>query len=75
MAKGRKKQEEEKEQVQEIVQKFPQKETIQIKIEDNKEYKFKSNGKSKHLNSNEIYKISGHTAKMFIRLGYGDIID
>ena len=42
-------------------------------FENNKMYKFVSNGKSKHMPAGTKYDITGEMANQFYKLGYGDI--
>jgi hypothetical protein len=42
-------------------------------FENNKMYKFVSNGKSKHMPAGAKYDITGEMANQFYKLGYGDI--
>jgi hypothetical protein len=37
--------------------------------------KFKSNGKSKHLEKGAVFTIDGEKANLFLKLGYGEVID
>lgn len=37
--------------------------------------KFKSNGKSKHLDKDAVFTLDGDKANLFLQLGYGEVID
>lgn len=37
--------------------------------------KFKSNGKSKHLDKDVVFILDGDKANLFLQLGYGEVID
>ena len=37
--------------------------------------KFKSNGKSKHMTKDAVFTLDGEKANLFLKLGYGSIID
>jgi len=47
--------------------------SIDIHLDDDKEYEFESNGKAEHLPKGTIWKITGELAKIFLSQKFGKL--
>ena len=47
--------------------------TVDVHLDDDKEYEFISNGKTPHLPKGKIWKITGELAKIFLTRGFGKL--
>lgn len=47
--------------------------TLDIEIDDNAEYQFESNGKSKHMPKGMVFTITGELLKLFLKRKFGKL--